>query len=161
MLAFPKRLNVMKLVPVTIQYSCGTIINDRVSLDPATREVHFSSRLTVIFLEMAKTEDAPMISINLNGRNLPVVHGSDGELTLGSESDRMRVGALRSIFQPNRRQRHANGHLAYLLSIASFAGACWSASSVTTWNLTAAADVASLLVCATLLGIVGLYCKMD
>jgi len=151
----------MKFVPIRIRYSCGIIIDDRVSLDLETRAVHFSPRLTVMLLEMAKTEDAPMISINLNGRNLPVVHGSDGKLTLGSESDRMRVGALRSIFQPNRRQRHANGHLAHLLSIASFAGACWSASSVTTWNLTAAADVASFLVCAALLGIVGLYCKMD
>lgn len=151
----------MKLVPVSIRYSCGTIIADRVSLDLETRAVHFSPRLTVMLLEMAKTEDAPMIWISLNGRNLPVVRGSDGELILGSESDRRHVGALRSILHPNRRQRHANGHLAHFLSIASFAGACWSASSVTTWNLTAAADVASFLVCATLLGIAGFYCKID
>lgn len=151
----------MKLVPVTIRYSCGTIINDRVSLDLETRAVHFSTHLTVMLLEMEKTEAAPMISISLNGCNLPVIHGSDGKLTLGAESDRMHVGALRSISHPNRRQRHANGHLAHLLSVASFAGACWSASSVTTWNFIAAADVACFLVCGTLLGIAGFYCKMD
>lgn len=151
----------MKLVPVTIRYSCGAIIKDRVSLDPTTREVHFSSRLTVIFLEMAKTEAAPFISISLSGHDFSVVQGSDGKHILAREKDRIHVEGFRSIFAPNRPQRHSNGHLAHLLSVASLAGACWSAASVTNWNLAAVEDVASFLICAALLGIAGFYCKRD
>ena len=152
----------MKLVPVEIKYTCGTTIYDRVSLNVQTCEVHFAPRLTRILREMENTEPAPVITIDIGEQSFPITRDDNGRhIVLAHAKHSSKPGAFRSITTPNRAQRHLNGRLVHLLSVASLAGAIVSAYSVSTWNASSAADVASYAVSAMLLGTVGFYCKMD
>jgi hypothetical protein len=60
----------MKLANAKIQYLCGTIITDRVSLDVGTGEVLVPPRLRTIMDEMDKSETSSTFSVEYRGRVL-------------------------------------------------------------------------------------------
>lgn len=81
----------MKLANVKVEYSCGTTITDRVTLDPATGQVHLPPRLQTLLRAMDETECAPSFVVEYNGSTLPVTVDSNGLRKIG-EPDESKSG---------------------------------------------------------------------
>jgi hypothetical protein len=150
----------MKLANAKIQYPCGTIIFDRVSLDVRTGEVLVPPRLRDIMDEMEKSETSPTFSVEYRDRVLAVAVDATGRFhvkfsDLGTAARR---SGLRSLAFPSKDQRRQNGRFVHMLSAASFVGAALSAFFTSNWNAHAIAQMGSLIISALLLGAVGFYC---
>jgi hypothetical protein len=150
----------MKLANAKIQYLCGTIITDRVSLDVGTGEVLVPPRLRTIMDEMDKSETSSNFSVEYRGRVLAVEVDATGRFCVAfpDVNTATRRSGLRSLAFPSKDQRQQNGRLLHLLSAASFVGAVFSALSTSNWNAHAIAQTGSLTISALLLGAVGFYC---
>jgi hypothetical protein len=150
----------MKLANAKIQYPCGMIITDRVSLDVQTGEVLVPPRLRDIMGEMEKSETSSTFSVEYRGRVLAVAVDATGKLRVKfpDVNTATRRSDLRSLAFPSKDQRQQNGRFLHMLSAASFVGAALSALCTSNWNAHAIAQTGSLLVSALLLGAVGFYC---
>ncbi|SAK60960.1 hypothetical protein AWB79_02757 [Caballeronia hypogeia] len=62
----------MKLAKVKIEYSSGTTIVDRVTLDPTTGQVHLAPRVLGLLNKMEESECSPSFSLEYKGDVLPV-----------------------------------------------------------------------------------------
>jgi hypothetical protein len=126
------------------------------------REVQFSPRLTEILRVMEITEALPVMTVEVDGGTFPITTDAKGHHLLDARANHStKLGMFRAFTTPNRAQRHLNGRLVHLLSVASLAGAIASAYSVATGNASSAAYVVSYLVCAMILGAAGFCCKME
>jgi hypothetical protein len=150
----------MKLTNAKIQYPCGTIIIDRVSLDIRTGEVLVPPRLRNIMDEMDKSETSSTFSVEYRGRVLAVAVDATGRfrVKIPDVNTTTRLSNLRSIAFPSKDQRKQNGRFVHMLSAASFVGAALSALSTSNWNAHAIVQTGSLTISALLLGAVGFYC---
>jgi|SRR5471032_290726 hypothetical protein len=150
----------MKLANAKIQYPCGTIIIDRVSLDVRTGEVLVPPRLKHMMEEMDKSETSSTFSVEYQDRVLAVAVDTTGRfrVTFPDARTATRLSGLRSLAFPSKDQRRQNGRFVHMLSAASFVGAALSALSTSTWNAHAIVQTGSLTISALLLGAVGFYC---
>jgi hypothetical protein len=150
----------MKLANAKIQYPCGTIIIDRVSLDVRTGEVLVPPRLRDVMDEMDRSETSQTFSVEYRGRVLAVAVDATGRFRVKfpDVSTATRLSGLRSLAFPSKDQRQQNGRFVHMLSAASFVGAALSAFSTSKWNAHAIAQMGSLIISALLLGAVGFYC---
>jgi hypothetical protein len=150
----------MKLANAKIQYPCGMVIIDRVSLDVRTGEVLIPPRLRDVMKEMDKSETSSSFSVEYQGRMLTVAVDTAGRfrVKVPDVSTATRRSSFRSLAFPSKDQRRQNGRFVHMLSAASFIGAALSALSTTTWNGHAIAQTGSLTISALLLGAVGFYC---
>lgn len=150
----------MKLANARIEYPCGTIIIDRVSLDVRTGEVLVPPRLKHMMEEMDKNETSSTFSVEYQGRVLAVAVDTTGRLRVKvpDVGTATRLIDWRSVAFPSKDQRQQNGRLLHMLSAASFVGAVFSALSTSNWNAHAIARTGSLTISALLLAAVGFYC---
>ncbi|CAN7472950.1 hypothetical protein LJR034_003073 [Caballeronia sp. LjRoot34] len=150
----------MKMADAKIEYRCGTIIMDRVSLDVQTGEVLVPPRLREVMNEMEKSETSSTFSVECQGRVFVVAVDANGgfRATSPSGNNPMRRSALRSLVFPSKDQRQQNGRFVHMLSAASLTGAAFSALCTVNWTAPAIAQTASLTVSGLLLAAVGFYC---
>ena len=66
----------MKLAQVKIEYSSGTTIVDRVSIDPLTGRVYLAPRVLGLMETMEQSECSPSFSLQYKGFVLPVAAAS-------------------------------------------------------------------------------------
>ncbi|RZF24292.1 hypothetical protein EVC45_39665 [Paraburkholderia sp. UYCP14C] len=68
----------MKLAKVKVEYSCGTTITERVTLDPETGQVHLPPRLHALLEVMDETECLPSFVLEHDGFPVAVTVDSNG-----------------------------------------------------------------------------------
>ncbi|WP_248324033.1 MULTISPECIES: hypothetical protein [unclassified Caballeronia] len=145
----------MKLAKVKIEYSSGTTIMDRVTLDPATGRVHLAPRVLGLLAKMEESECSPSFTLEYMGYILPVSNVSGGyvvSLPAGPGPGWRQV--FHAIKTPTKDQRQQNGRLLHTLSAASIVGAVGYAHSASSWDFLTAANTIAL----ALVGLVLWYC---
>lgn len=143
----------MKLANVKVEYSCGTTITDRVTLDPATGQVHLPPRLQTLLCAMDETECSPSFVVEYNGSTLPVTVDSNGLRKIG-EPDEPKSG-FEQLLNPTRDQRQQNARFLHTLSAASVGGLVGYVHAASTLDSTTIAGTAILAIVAILLWYVG------
>lgn len=126
----------MKLAKVKIEYSSGTTIIDRVTLDPATGQVHLAPRVLGLLSKMEESECSPSFSLEYNGYVLPVATITDGGYVVSIPAN-LGPGprqVLHAIATPTKDQRQQNGRYLHTLSAASIGGAVGYAHSASSWD---------------------------
>jgi hypothetical protein len=126
----------MKLAKVKIEYSSGTTIVDRVTLDPTTGQVHLAPRVLWLLGKMEESERAPSFTLEYKGYVLPVTAHPDGTYVVPIPRD-MGPGLgdrLYAIANPSKDQRQQNGRYLHTLSAASIGGAVGYAHSSAAWD---------------------------
>ncbi|SAK57759.1 hypothetical protein AWB76_02508 [Caballeronia temeraria] len=137
----------MKLAKVRIEYSSGTTIIDRVTLDPATGQVHLAPRMHGLLSKMEESECSPAFSLEYKGYVLPVSLKTDGAYVVSVPPD-LRPGLrnrLYAIANPSKDQRQQNGRYLHTLSAASLGGAVGYAHSSSSWDWATAVGTAALV----------------
>ncbi|SAL81720.1 hypothetical protein AWB74_06034 [Caballeronia arvi] len=127
----------MKLAKVKIEYSSGTTIVDRVTLDPATGQVHLAPRVLGLLSKMEESECSPSFSLEYKGYVLPVATVSGGGYVISIPTD---PGpgfrqVLHAIATPTKDQRQQNGRYLHTLSAASIGGLVGYVHSASSWTL--------------------------
>ncbi|MCC8397299.1 hypothetical protein LJ656_32510 [Paraburkholderia sp. MMS20-SJTR3] len=143
----------MKLAKVKVEYSCGTTIDDRVTLDEETGRVHLPPRLQALLHLMEATECSPSFVLEYNGSTLPVTVDTGGLRKIGVPvQPRSRVEQL---FNPTKDQRQQNARYLHTLSAASVGGLIGYLHAASTLDLTTVAGAAILASVAIILWYVG------
>ncbi len=114
----------MKLAKVKVEYTGGTTITERVTLDPATGQVTLPPRLHALLKAMDETECSPAFGLEYGGHILSVV-ASDGtyKVSIPEEATPGFRQVLNAILYPSKDQRQQNGRYMHTLSAASIGGA--------------------------------------
>jgi hypothetical protein len=139
----------MKLAKVKVEYTGGTTITERVTLDPATGQVHLPRRLRALMEKMDETECSPAFGLEYMGFVLPVSVLADGTYNV-SIPIQPQAGirqVLNAIAYPAKDQRQQNGRYLHTLSAASIGGAVGyvhAASAVDVQTVVSAASLAGL-----------------
>jgi hypothetical protein len=139
----------MKLAKVKVEYTGGTTITERVTLDPATGQVHLPPRLRALMEKMDETECSPAFGLEYMGFVLPVSVLADGTYNV-SIPIQPQAGirqVLNAIAYPAKDQRQQNGRYLHTLSAASIGGAVGyvhAASAVDVQTVVSAASLAGL-----------------
>ena len=127
----------MKLAKVKIEYSSGTTIVDRATLDPATGQVHLAPRLLGLLSKMDESECSPAFSLEYRGHVLPVTPVVNGGYVVSLPTDPppgIRQ-ILHAIATPAKDQRQQNGRYLHTLSAASIGGTVGYVHSASSWDL--------------------------
>ncbi|WP_345817768.1 hypothetical protein AAGS40_29575 (plasmid) [Paraburkholderia sp. PREW-6R] len=143
----------MKLANVKVEYSCGTTITDRVTLDPATGQVHLPPRLQTLLHVMDETECSPSFVLEYNGSSFPVTVDPDGFRKIGEPDDPK--SALEQLVNPTKDQRQQNARFLHTLSAASIGGLVGYVHAASRLDSTTIAGTAILAIVAVLLWYVG------
>ncbi|MDR5826050.1 hypothetical protein [Caballeronia sp. LZ043] len=100
-----------ELAKVKIEYSAGTTIVERVTLDPVTGEVHLAARVLGLLSTMAESECSPSFSLQYKGYILPIAAAVNGGYTVKIPADP--AGGFRQLLDaiatPTNDQRQQNG----------------------------------------------------
>ncbi|KMZ13829.1 hypothetical protein BHUM_02019 [Candidatus Burkholderia humilis] len=143
----------MKLARVKVEYTCGLMLTDRVSLDVTSGIVSIPPRLTQLMDLMDQTECLPAFSLDYEGYALPVSLQTDGVFVVSVPRD-PRPGLrsrLYAIANPSKDQRQQNGRYLHTLSAASIGGAVGYAHSSAIWDWQTAFGTAALVVLGVVL----------
>jgi hypothetical protein len=127
----------MKLAKVKIEYSSGTTIVDRVSLDPVTGRVYLAPRVLALINTMEQSECSPSFSLQYKGYVLPVAAASgEYSVSMPVEHGTAFGKVMHSIAVPSKEQRQQNGRYLHTLSAASIGGAAasWHAALGQGWD---------------------------
>ena len=145
----------MKLAKVKIEYSSGTTIMDRVTLDPTTGQVHLAPRVHGLLCKMEESECSPSFTLEYMGYILPVTNvGGRYAVTIPAGPRAGWRQIVHAIKTPTKDQRQQNGRLLHTLSAASIVGAVGYAHSAASWDLLTAVNTIALAA----LGLVIWYC---
>ncbi len=147
----------MKLAKVKVEYTGGTTITERVTLDPATGQVHLPPRLWALMEKMDETECSPAFGLEYMGFVLPVSVLADGKYTV-SIPTQPQAGirqVLNAIAYPAKDQRQQNGRYLHTLSAASIGGAVGYVHAASTVDVQTVVGAASLAGLGVLLWYVG------
>ncbi|SAK89398.1 hypothetical protein AWB82_06264 [Caballeronia glebae] len=149
----------MKLAKVKIEYSSGTTIVDRVTLDPATGEVHLAPRVLRLLSKMEESECSPSFSLQYKGDVLPVKMVDDGRyrVSIPPEPGPGLQQVLHAVATPTKDQRHQNGRCLHTLSAASIGGAVGYAHSASAWDSLTIASTSALAALGVVLRYAGHY----
>jgi hypothetical protein len=148
----------MKLAKVKIEYSSGTIIVDRVTLDPTTGQVHLAPRVLGLLSKMEESECSPSFSLEYKGFVLPVAAmKGEYQVSIPADSGSGFGKVLHAIAVPSREQRQQNGRYLHTLSAASVGGAAASWHSALGQGWEAFALPAFLAVAGVLLWYAGIW----
>ncbi|MDR5832449.1 hypothetical protein P9250_31875 [Caballeronia sp. LP006] len=149
----------MKLAKVKIEYSSGTTIVDRVTLDPATGQVHLAPRVLGLLGKMEESECSPSFSLEYKGDVLPVNTAGDGGylVSIPPEPGPGFRRLLHAVATPSRDQRHQNGRYLHTLSAASIGGAVGYAHSTSSWDPLTIAGTSALAALGVVLWYAGHY----
>lgn len=143
----------MKLAKVKVEYSCGTTITDRVTLDPETGQVHLPPRLQTLLQAMDATECSPSFVLEHDGATLSVSEDSSGLRKVGKPSGRK--SGFEQLLNPTKDQRQQNARFLHTLSAASVGGLVGYVHAASKLDFTTGAGTAILAVIAILLWYVG------
>lgn len=143
----------MKLVKVKVEYSCGTTITDRVTLDPETGQVHLPPRLQTLLHAMGAAECSPSLVLEHDGATLSFSEDSSGLRKIGKPSERK--SGFEQLLNPTKDQRQQNARFLHTLSAASVGGLVGYVHAASTLDFTTVAGTAILAVVAILLWYVG------
>jgi hypothetical protein len=114
----------MKLAKVKVEYTGGTTITERVTLNPATGEVYLPPRLRALMEKMDETECSPAFGLEYKGFVLPVAVLSDGtykvSIPVAPQPGIRQV--FNAIAYPSKDQRQQNARFLHTLSAASIGG---------------------------------------
>lgn len=126
----------MKLAKVRVEYTGGTMITERVMLDPETGRVQLPPRLHSLMNAMDETECSPFFTLEYKGVVVPAEReaGNAFKVTISPEVDPGARQFLQAIASPTKEQRLQNGRYAHTLSAASIGGAVGYAHSASGWN---------------------------
>ncbi|CAN7804937.1 hypothetical protein LJR267_010559 [Paraburkholderia hospita] len=114
----------MKLAKVKVEYTGGTTITERVTLDPATGQVTLPPRLHALLKAMDETECSPVFGLEYGGMVLPVaVSEGTYKVSIPTEPESGIGHILNAIVYPSKDQRQQNGRYLHTLSAASIGGA--------------------------------------
>ncbi|MGF6637162.1 hypothetical protein [Paraburkholderia sp. MM6662-R1] len=143
----------MKLAKVKVEYTGGTTITERVTLDPETGQVHLPPRLHALMQTMDENECSPSFVLEYNGSRLPVTMDSSGlrKVVIPLEP---RSG-FRQVLDPTKDQRQQNARYLHTLSAASVGGLVGYVHAASSLDFTTAAGTGILAVVAILLWYVG------
>ena len=149
----------MKLAKVKIEYSSGTTILDRVTLDPTTGQVHLAPRVLGLLNKMEESECSPSFSIEYKGAVLPVNTVGDGGyvVTIPPEPGPGLRRLLHAVATPSKDQRHQNGRYLHTLSAAAIGGAVGYAHSASSWDSLTIAGTSALAALGVVLWYAGHY----
>jgi hypothetical protein len=147
----------MKLAKVKIEYTGGTTITERVTLDAATGQVHLPPRLHALMEKMRETECSPAFGLEYQGLVLPVAVLPDGtyKVSIPAEPQSGIQQVLNAIAYPSKDQRQQNARYLHTLSAASIGGAVGYVHAATTVDFQTIAGTASLAGLGILLWYVG------
>jgi hypothetical protein len=153
----------MKLVDAKIQYACGTVLKDRVAVDPASGEVLMAQRVINLMAVLKQGELRSAFDVSCGRRTFPVIADGEGKFRVKAPLVNSQVwkSAMRSIACPNRAQRHQNGRFVHLLSVMAVVASAVDAITAPVWNAQTITEIGSLMFAAVLLGMVGFYCNGD
>ena len=148
----------MKLAKVKVEYTGGTTITERVTLDPETGKVTLPPRLHAMLRTMDESECSPAFALFFNGFVLSVRVADDGSYAVDLPAE-PRAGfrrVLNAITFPTKDQRQQNARYMHTLSAASLAGFVGFVHATTSLDLPTIAEAVSLLVVGIVLWYVGL-----
>ncbi|MFM0144957.1 hypothetical protein [Paraburkholderia sp. RL18-085-BIA-A] len=147
----------MKLAKVKVEYTGGTTITERVTLDPETGKVTLPPRLQALLKTMDESECSPAFGLYFDGFVLPVRVLADGsygvDLPTQPQAGFRRV--MNSITYPSKDQRQQNARYLHTLSAASLAGFVGFVHAASTPDLPTIAEAVSLVVVGVILWYVG------
>jgi hypothetical protein len=147
----------MKLAKVKVEYTGGTTITERVTLDPETGQVHLPPRLQKLLAAMDETECSPAFGLEYDGFVLPVTVQADGthKVTV-PDIPAPGVGeVLKNMTRPTKDQRQQNARYMHTLSAASIGGAVGYAHAAGTLDLQSVAGTLGLAAVGVLLWYAG------
>ncbi|CAE6966240.1 hypothetical protein [Paraburkholderia domus] len=151
----------MKLAKVKVEYTGGTTITERVTLDPETGKVTLPPRLQALLKTMDESECSPAFGLYFDGFVLPVRVLADGlygvDLPTEPQAGLRRV--MNSITYPSKDQRQQNARYLHTLSAASIGGLVGyvhAASTMDVSTVTGTAILAALGVLLWYAGFVGM-----
>jgi hypothetical protein len=147
----------MKLAKVKVEYTGGTTITERVTLDPATGKVTLPPRLHALLRTMDESECSPAFGLSYDGFTLPVSLQTDGSyaVTIPALPQPGFQRMVNAIAYPSRDQRQQNARYLHTLSAASLAGFVGFVHAATTANLPTVSEAVSLVVVGVVLWYVG------
>jgi len=114
----------MKLAKVKVEYTGGTTITERVTLDPATGQVLLPPRLRALMEKMDESECSPAFGLEYKGFVLPVAVLADGtyQVSMPAEPQSGIRQVLNAVAYPSKDQRQQNARYLHTLSAASLGG---------------------------------------
>jgi hypothetical protein len=147
----------MKLAKVKVEYTGGTTITERVTLDPATGKVTLPPRLLALLETMDQVECSPAFGLDYEGFTLPVSAASDGtySVAIPQESYRGLERVLNAIAYPSKDQRQQNARYLHTLSAASVGGLVGYVHAASRLDYSTIAGAAILAALAVLLWYAG------
>jgi hypothetical protein len=151
----------MKLAKVKVEYTGGTTITERVTLDPETGKVTLPPRLQALLKTMDDSECSPAFGLYFDGFVLPVRVLADGSygVDLPTEPQAGFRRVMNSITYPSKDQRQQNARYLHTLSAASIGGLVGyvhAASTMDVSTVTGTAILAALGVLLWYAGFVGM-----
>jgi hypothetical protein len=151
----------MKLAKVKVEYTGGTTITERVTLDPETGKVTLAPRLQALLKTMDESECSPAFGLYFDGFVLPVRVLADGSygVDLPTEPQAGFRRVMNSITYPSKDQRQQNARYLHTLSAASIGGLVGyvhAASTMDVSTVTGTAILAALGVLLWYAGFVGM-----
>jgi hypothetical protein len=147
----------MKLAKVKVEYTGGTTITERVTLDPGTGKLTLPPRLHALLKTMDESECSPAFGLSFNGIVLPVRVLADGsssvELPTEPQPGFRRV--MNAITYPSKDQRQQNARYLHTLSAASIGGLVGYVHAASTLDLSTVTGTAILAALGVLLWYAG------
>jgi hypothetical protein len=149
----------MKLAIVRVEYSSGTVLVDRASLNEKTGEILLPPRLDELMEVMGKRERSQTFTLEYRSYVLPVAISASGGCSVEVPKVPTAIGRrmLHAILLPSKDQQQQNGRFLHTLSAASFVGAVGYAHSLPSWTVSTLADAVSLAGLGVLLWAIGFY----
>jgi hypothetical protein len=147
----------MKLAKVKVEYTGGTTITERVTLDPETGKVTLPPRLVALLETMKVSECSPAFGLDFEGFTLPVAVSPDGTywVTVPQEEKRGVERIFNAIAYPSKDQRQQNARYLHTLSAASIVGFVGFVHAASTADMATVAEAVSLVVVGVTLWYVG------
>ncbi|MGF6649608.1 hypothetical protein OKW34_000170 [Paraburkholderia youngii] len=142
----------MRLAKVKVEYSCGTTITERVTLDPETGQVHLPPRLHALLEVMDETECLPSFELEHDGFPVAVTVDSNGSRKIVIPEQQS--GFLR-VLKPTKDQRQQNARFMHTLSAASIGGLVGFVHASSAFDLPTVLGAVSLAVVGVLLWYAG------
>ncbi|WP_427308732.1 hypothetical protein [Cupriavidus sp. H39] len=146
------------LIKVTFTSTAGEEIHGQAQYEPAPGLVSLPSRMLDIVQRAKASGDGHAIVAHEDGYRYPLQPIENGVYQL-DRSRRQRQGLLeqawKAVTAPTKEQRQQSGRFAHTLSAAALIGASGYVGSSRAWNLSAVADVLSLIAIGVVLFLVG------
>jgi hypothetical protein len=147
----------MKLAKVSVEYTCGLTLVDKMSFDVARRAESIPPRLGRLMGVMKDNDCSPTLTMEYEGYFGTSNRGARWQLLRDVDVSEWPAGAavVNSIAFPTKEQRQQNGRLLHTFSAAYVIGAFGYVNAVTRWDAMTVFNAVSLVVLGVIFWYVG------